>query len=722
MSASGSSISAYVDRWRQGEHPSAAAVLREHPELARSKSAVLDLAYEEFCLRREAGESIAPSTFCNQFPTYCKSLERLIGVHELLAGNGALAELANGIDWPAAGDELLGFNLREELGKGALGRVFLASEPALGDRLVVLKLSRHGGREAEMLGRLAHPNIVPVYSARQDAETGLTVVCMPFLGTATLCDVIDRAVSTTEGATARTIREAASGAASENGPATTESPSPDRRFQSDDSYVNRILEIAASLAGALAFTHSRGVLHRDIKPSNVLLTTAGVPMLLDFNLSSDERTQELRVGGTLPYASPEQLRGLSGESTAAGRIDGRSDVFSLGVVLYELLTGSLPFGSRPSPDSHDSCDESSHRTTSAAKQILARQRAGAVPLRIRNPLLDAAAAGVVERCLRFDPAGRPASAGELERLLRKSLAPRQRLARWSRRHRRLSAASLALITGLAIWTTVTVATRPSLVDRTRATANQKLADGHIDEAVELFSLALKDSPNDVASRLGRAAAQEKAKDYVGAARDYKVAAEFSPDGSIHAAAAYCYAREGLYIPAVACSRLAMAAHFETAELYNNLGYCELQQGLAASAHDHLDRALALNPTLMPARYNRARAELKLLVGQAHIPLKTGLEDMDQAAAAEPARSELLFDAACLNAAAPAELNRQATAKRYLIAGLKAGLPHEKVTREPLLARLRESPDVKELLESPTPRRTAPPPVQVMPIAANPAAN
>src|SRR5437764_13786479 len=129
MADARSSISVYVDRWRQGESPSAHAVLREHPELAQQKSVVLDLAYEEFCLRTEAGEPLAASTFCDQFPTYRKSLERLLGVHELFAGNPGFAALTGDIAWPAAGDEFLGFQLREVLGKGALGRVFLATEP-----------------------------------------------------------------------------------------------------------------------------------------------------------------------------------------------------------------------------------------------------------------------------------------------------------------------------------------------------------------------------------------------------------------------------------------------------------------------------------------------------------------------------------------------------------------------------------------------------------------
>src|SRR5207237_5810692 len=114
---------------------------------------------------------------------------------------------------------------------------------------------------------------------------------------------------------------------------------------------NAVLRIGRQLADALRHAHSQGILHRDLKPSNVLLTSDVVPMLLDFNLSSDEQTREMRIGGTLPYAAPEQLaailtnrdarfddNGRIDDKDRDDRVDARSDIFSLGVVLYELLS------------------------------------------------------------------------------------------------------------------------------------------------------------------------------------------------------------------------------------------------------------------------------------------------------------------------------------------------------------------------------------------------
>src|SRR5262249_28754708 len=119
------------------------------------------------------------------------------------------------------------------------------------------------------------------------------------------------------------------------------------------SYPEAVLWIGARLADALAHAHDRGILHRDIKPANVLLTDDGQPMLLDFNLAADAARAGPRVGGTPAYMAPEQLRQVCGE--AAG-VDARSDLFSLGVVLFEMLTGRHPFP-LPNESNRDSAAE-----------------------------------------------------------------------------------------------------------------------------------------------------------------------------------------------------------------------------------------------------------------------------------------------------------------------------------------------------------------------------
>ena len=214
-------------------------------------------------------------------------------------------------------------------------------------------------------------------------------------------------------------------------------------------FVDGVLHLGAQLSRTLAFAHSKGVVHRDLKPSNVLMTPSGKPMLLDFNLSYDQQTSGTRVGATLPYAAPEQLRGLfqatravrcgSGEldaepPTADDRlptadsdllIDPRSDLYSLGEILYELLGGELPF---PIDCPREPVD-------AAVGALLERQAAGPPSLRRLNPLVDATAAALVESCLRFDPRDRPSSAQELADGLAQCLARAAALRAGGRRNR-----------------------------------------------------------------------------------------------------------------------------------------------------------------------------------------------------------------------------------------------------------------------------------------------
>jgi hypothetical protein len=187
------------------------------------------------------------------------------------------------------------------------------------------------------------------------------------------------------------------------------------------SWPEVVCWLGSRLAGALAYAHQQGVLHRDLKPANVLVAADGSPKLVDFNISFssklDGASPAAYFGGSLAYMSPEQLEACDpSHSRQADELDGRSDVYSLGVLLWELLTGARPF-----------VDEVlSGKWSGTLAQMTARRRAGVTSqARARLPAnCPKGLEAVLLKCLAPEAADRFASAADVARQLDLCLQPR----------------------------------------------------------------------------------------------------------------------------------------------------------------------------------------------------------------------------------------------------------------------------------------------------------
>ena len=290
------------------------------------------------------------------------------------------------------------YRIVSALGAGGMGEVFLATDTRL-NRQVAIKLlpqSQAGEeaqkrmlREARMVATIEHPNVCTIFEIGDDA--GRPFIAMQYVQGETLSE--------------RSAR----------GPMTPA----------------EVAEIGAQVTAALAEAHSRGIVHRDIKPGNIMITPAGLVKVLDFGLAKsfdtnmDSATELIistpgMVAGTVPYMSPEQLR--------AEPVDGRSDLFSLGIVLYELLTGRRPFD-RPT----------------AIAVITAIQHEDPLPPQSESPSLDR----LILRALAKPLARRFASASEMHEALAK-IARRKTRATPARAKSRTTAAGPQRIASLAL--------------------------------------------------------------------------------------------------------------------------------------------------------------------------------------------------------------------------------------------------------------------------------
>src|SRR5262245_42183671 len=334
-------------RWSRGHLKQVEDYAAEFPELAGPAGVPCDLIVAEYEARRKHVTTPAVEDYAGRFPAQAETVARLLGSPLTVrpvkkAGNPAEV---------LPGEQLDDFDLLAMVGEGAFARVFLARQRSM-QRLVAVKVSADQGAEPQTLAQLDHPHVVRVYDQRVLPDQGLRLLYMTYLPGGTLRNVVPlvRATPVNE-RSGQLLLKAVDAALSRRGelPPTE---SHERAKVAAMSWPEAVAWLGGRLADALDYAHKKGVLHRDLKPANVLLGADGTPRLADFNVSScskvDGAGPEAFFGGSLPYMSPEQAEALTpAHGRAVDSLDGRADIYSLAVTLWELLTGSRPFPDEP---------------------------------------------------------------------------------------------------------------------------------------------------------------------------------------------------------------------------------------------------------------------------------------------------------------------------------------------------------------------------------------
>jgi eukaryotic-like serine/threonine-protein kinase len=319
----------------------------EFPELVQDKLPC-DLVYEEFHIRKQSGEEVDADEYLSAFPGHTSEVASILNIDRGYQSTSFFRRAKRErIEKIVAGETIDEFELLSELGAGAFAKVFLARQKTM-QRTLAVKISADEGTEPQTLAQLDHDNIVRVYDQRVLPDRKLRLLYMQYIAGGTLQQVIQRlqGIPTNE-RTGEIILDVVDEGLEKRGDMRP-TMSAARHWLAMATWPEAVCWLGSRLARGLDYAHRRGVLHRDVKPANVLLTAEPSPKLADFNISFSAKvagaTPAAYFGGSLAYMSPEQLEACnSSHPRSADDLDARSDLYSLGILLWELLTGTRPF-------------------------------------------------------------------------------------------------------------------------------------------------------------------------------------------------------------------------------------------------------------------------------------------------------------------------------------------------------------------------------------------
>ncbi len=392
----------------------------QHPEINRQRFAP-EVTIAHISARLKDGRPLHLQSYFDQFPSLCnhETAWKILNAAEpwLIENEGlgwrdqwqkrlAIPHTDKRVqarqnEWDHApdhalksGDRLLDFEIIKLVGRGTYGIVFLACNLVLG-RNVALKVSRQSGNEGRALARLNHPNIVRVFG--QHEADSRRLLEMEYIDGSSLDQWLAASKNQTRLANRAWYLDWSQQFA--HTPSVDPSPVPPE--------IERPAEVAVwislQLALGLQHAHQRGILHLDIKPANVLVGSNGAPLLTDFNVAFiDGQDNSQAIGGTINYMSPEQLQAYSsGDLDSANAIDLRADLYSLGIVLLELLGGEKIWGVARSANA------------SSILPSLSAARLASPPEEVRRlPGVDHTLAAIVDKALKPKTSDRYQSASE----------------------------------------------------------------------------------------------------------------------------------------------------------------------------------------------------------------------------------------------------------------------------------------------------------------------